>query len=102
MPSSTLSDPDLDQRRQALEIANRCRLAGSQVRREIAAGTLSLADALDDPRAQQSPIGRLVLAQPRWGEQKASRLFRRLEMWPQRRVRDLTDRQRTLIKAATR
>src|SRR3954453_6069931 len=91
-----------DQRREALEIANRCRLAGAQVRREIPAGTLSLADALDDPRAQQSPIGRLVLAQPRGGECKASRLFRRLEMWPQRRVRDLTDRQRTLIKAATR
>jgi hypothetical protein len=87
---------------EALRLANNVRCRGAVLRQEIADGVLTVAEALDDPRAQAMPIGRLVLAQPLWGPQKASGLFRRLEMWPQRRVRDLTDRQRTLIKAATR
>jgi hypothetical protein len=89
-----------EQRLSALDLANRVRLGGSEVRREVAAGVLSVSDALDDPRAQGMPIGRLLLAQPRWGQQKAGRLLKQLTIWPQRPVRDLTDRQRRLIRLA--
>ena len=90
------------QRSEALRAANSVRIAGCQIRQEVAAGRTTLADALFDERAQSMPIGRLLEARPRWGKVKAARLMRTMEIYPGRHVRDLTDRQKRLIAKATR
>lgn len=51
----------------ALRKANRIRIAQAAVKREVASGTLSLADALVDPRARTMTIGRVLGAQRRYG-----------------------------------
>ncbi len=89
------------QRDDALERANQARIHGQQIRIEVATGLLTLTDALDDPRAQAVPIGRLLLAQRNWGKARTDALCKRLSLWPMRRVRDLTAHQRHVIRIAT-
>lgn len=88
------------QQSEALQLANQIRIAGSLVRAEIAAGLLTVEDALADPRAQVMPIGRLLCALPHWGPKKSSYLLNGAFIWPTRRVRDLTDRQKAVIVEA--
>jgi hypothetical protein len=91
---------DQAQAMQALLIANTNRLAAAQVRREIAAGVLTVGQALEDPRSGCMPISRLLTAQRAWGPKKASRLLNSHGIWPTRRVRDLTARQRLVLREA--
>jgi hypothetical protein len=86
---------------QALEVANRVRTDGAQALREIKAGALTVGEALDDPRAQGIQVGRLLTAQRAWGPTKANKLLNRHGIWPTRRVRDLTKRQRRVLREAT-
>jgi hypothetical protein len=92
----------MTQQLQALAIANRVRSDGVAVQREIAAGTLTVVDALEDPRASGLHVGRLLCAQRGYGPGKAHRLLGSLGIWPTRRVRDLTERQRKLIAETLR
>lgn len=85
----------------ALDLANRIRLDGAAVIREIHAGLLTVTDALDDPRAQALPIGRVLTAQRAWGPTKANKLLNAHYIWPTRRVRDLTPRQRRVLVDAS-
>jgi hypothetical protein len=85
---------------QALELANRVRTDGAQVLREIKTGALRVGEAFDDPRAQGLPVGRVLTAQKRWGPAKANKLLNRHSIWPTRRVRDLTKRQRRVLREA--
>lgn len=87
-----------------LAIANETRFAISAVKREIAASRLTIAEALDDPRAQRLTIFDLFKAQRRWGPRTTRRALEdigcRLGCPPLpelKRVRDLTDRQRRAI-----
>jgi predicted DNA binding protein len=92
----------MSQQHEALQIANRVRMDGVIVRQEIAAGILSIAEALDDPRAGHMTIGRVLCSQRRYGPSRAHRMLTRMNppIWPTRRVRDLTERQRKLIVQA--
>jgi hypothetical protein len=90
-----------EQRQAALERANRARIDGAAVRRELAAGDLTVAQALEDPRAQRLQIGRLLTAQRGWGPTKANRLLNQHRIFPTRRVGALTPRQRDVLAAAT-
>jgi hypothetical protein len=83
--------------RSALEAANVVRLAGAQLRRELAAGEVSLAEALVDPRSRSMEIRRLLMAVPGVGEYAAQRLCKRLGISTQRRVPDLLAVQRSRI-----
>lgn len=91
---------DQAQALRALEIANTSRLGAAEVRREIAAGVLTVDRALEDPRAQCMPIGRLLCARRGWGPTKVNRLLNLHRIWPTRQVRDLTARQRRLISSS--
>jgi hypothetical protein len=93
---------DQAQAMQALLIANTNRLGAAEVRREVAAGVLTIDQALEDPRAQCMPIGRLLCARRGWGPTKANQLLNLHRIWPTRRVRDLTARQRRIIAEAAR
>jgi len=53
-------NPNPEQYMAALASGNSKRVAAASVRREVAAGTLSLADALEDPRSRVLQIGRLL------------------------------------------
>jgi hypothetical protein len=57
----------------ALDRANEVRLRQVDVKREIAAGTLSLVDALVDPRAKGMRIGDVLEAQRGYGPHKVRR-----------------------------
>lgn len=91
---------DTAQYMSALADANRSRLAQADVKHEIADGTLTVADALTDPRAQTMRIGDLLTSQHRWGTTRTNRLLAQVMIGERRKVRDLTDRQQHLIVAA--
>lgn len=91
------------QRVQALTIANAARLAGVKVKADLHAGVITLAEALEDPRAQHAQIGQLLSAQRAWGETKTNALLGSLYVFPTRRVRDLTARQKAeVVRRTTR
>lgn len=95
---STLTfDPAVAQRMRALSRANAVRIGAAQLRRELGAGTISLADALEDERAQPVEIFALLYAQRRWGPRRVRSLLNRVMIGEHRRVRDLTARQRAVL-----
>lgn len=90
---------------QALNTANEVRLGMAQVRREVRDGLLPFDVALDDPRAQGLTIYELLRAQRRWGHLRTERVLRPrrdgrrgLDIWPFRRVGDLTAHEKQLIR----
>ena len=85
------------QRDTALQLASQTWTAAGQVRRDIASGQLTVAEALDEPAAACIPLGRLLRAQPRWGSQRADHLLRTIRVQATRRVRDLTPQQREQV-----
>lgn len=89
-----------EQSMEALRIAQTARLEMAVVRQQLQVGEITLAEALEDSRAQCIPIGRLLCSQRQWGPVKAQTLLNRCLIWPTRRVRDLTDNQRRLILEA--
>ena len=91
--------PTLESSMRGLAAANAVRIAGAQAKREIAAGTLSIADALTDPRCAAVPIGRLLASQWRWGEDRTERALRVIRVGSWRRTDSLTDRQRAVLAA---
>lgn len=92
----------------ALESANRTRSQIAELKAELRAGTLTVVEALDDPRAAPMTIKALLSAQYKWGTTRVHRALRNLRwetagpgqalLWPDTRVRDLTERQRELLR----
>lgn len=82
------------QRLDALEKANRVRIGMAHLKRDIAAGHVTILDALEDPRAETVHIAVLLRTQPGWGWVRAQRTLARLMISEHRRVGDLTERQR--------
>lgn len=85
----------------ALQVANRVRFAAADVKRELRDGRLLLGDALFDERAMPIVLRDLLLVQPRVGPARADRLLRRLKVNGQRRVGDLTERQKRVVADAS-
>ena len=90
------------QRSTAILAAHAEHMARFEVRAEIGEGRLSVADAVDDPRAQRMTVASLIRSQRRWG---SSRTARWLRLWgieegirEQKRVCDLTARQRDIVR----
>lgn len=84
----------------ALQKGNDTRIAGAAAKRDVKAGLLTVVAALDDERAQVLPIIDLLMAQNRWGRNRALRVLSPQMIAENRRVRDLTDRQRRVIVTA--
>src|SRR3954470_16988314 len=81
----------------ALNRANTVRAAAALLKRRLAAGELTLQQALTDPDADPVPVGRLLEALPRYGVHKTEAVLKQVQVSAHRRVRDLTPRQRALI-----
>jgi hypothetical protein len=92
-----LTDPRTAQRNEARAKANEVRLGGAAIKRQLAAGTLTLTAALAHPDALHIKVPALITALPRWGTVKATRLCGQVPVALTKTVGSLTDRQRDLI-----
>lgn len=79
---------------EALDRANAVRLARAQAKRDIAAGNLTVIDALDLAECQTMTLADLLIAQHRWGNTRMHRVLTRLRVSQSRRVCQLTLRQK--------
>lgn len=94
---------DLPQHMTALGRAQQIRLAGVEIKHEIKAG-LPIAAAITDDRAGVLTVLELLMAQPRWGRDRAIRLLATMAATDAvnriseiKRIRELTARQRALL-----
>lgn len=81
----------------ALERANAAKLGMRDVKRDVAAGRVSLAEALEDSRSGPMPVLALLMAQPRWGRKRALLALAKCFVEQGARVRELSARQRDAL-----
>ena len=89
---------------QALQYANRVRLARAELKRKVGSGELSATDVvLHCPReAEGMEISDLLMSQRRWGRARCRRLLVALGLPENKLLGTLTDRQRELIASMLR
>ena len=99
--SATIDAGQEQQHLQALEYANRVRLARAGMKRRIAAGELSAAEViLSCPwQAHSMSISDLLMSQKRWGRARCRRLLVSLGVPENKQVGTLTERQRLALAA---
>src|SRR5215208_4031396 len=92
-------DAGQEQHLQALEYANRVRLARAGMKRRVAAGELSAAEViLSCPwQAHSMSISDLLMSQKRWGRARCRRLLVALGVPENKQVGTLTERQRLAL-----
>jgi hypothetical protein len=84
----------------ALEKANRVRLDGAAIKRELRAGRLTFEQALGRPEAARLTAWHLVRAVPKVGRVKAGKALAVARIPSSKRVGALTDRQREALRQA--
>ena len=94
-------DAGQEQHLQALEYANRVRLARARMKRRIAAGELLAAEViLSCPwQAHSMSISDLLMSQKRWGMARCRRLLVSLGVPENKQIGTLTERQRLALAA---
>src|SRR3954466_13100638 len=94
-------DAGQEQHLQALEYANRVRLARARMKRRVAAGELSASEViLSCPwQAHSMSISDLLMSQKRWGRAWCRRLFVSLGVPENKQIGTLTERQRLALAA---
>jgi hypothetical protein len=93
-------DRSLDQRRAALEVANRTRLYRSKLKADLAAGARQDVDALivaNDPLLRTMHVEDLLRAVPGLGEIKVEQLLRRGGISTSKTIAGLNARQRGFL-----
>lgn len=89
---------EVPQHMQALALANEAKRGHTALKREVRSGALSVAVALKDVRATGNlTLGKLLAAQTRWGSTRTRRFCLSLGIPENKRVDQLTERQRTLV-----
>jgi hypothetical protein len=86
---------------QALEYANRVRLARAELKRQVAADETSVAKVvLESPwEAESMEISHLLMSQRRWGRARCRRLLVSLGLPENKQLGTLTERQRVALAA---
>jgi hypothetical protein len=99
--ASTTMAPAPPQHMQALQHANKVRLARAELKRKIGLGTLAVAEViLTCPwEAASMTIAELLTSQRRWGTTRASKFLAGIGMPETKTVGSMTDRQRGLLAA---
>src|ERR687889_2815319 len=94
-------DAGQEQHLQALEYANRVRLARARMKRRIAAGELEAGEViLSCPwQAHSMSISDLLMSQKRWGRARCRRLLVSLGVPENKQIGTLTERQRLALAA---
>lgn len=87
---------------EALEQANRVRLARAVLKREIAAGETSVADVISSCpwEAESMAVSDVLMSQRRWGRTRCRRVLLSIAVPENKQIGTLTDRQRTALAAA--
>jgi hypothetical protein len=101
MGKSATIDAGQEQHLQALEYANRVRLARARMKRRIAAGELPAAEViLSCPwQAHSMSVSDLLMSQKRWGRARCRRLLVSLGVPENKQIGTLTERQRLALAA---
>ena len=99
--ASTLAPASIPQHMQALEHANRIRLARASLKRAVAAGLVDAAEIVKDPptEVESMSVGELLRSQRRWGRTRARKFLFLLALNENRELGRLTERQRILLAA---
>ena len=102
--SATVTAPETTgserpQHLQALERANRVRLARASLKRAVAGGERSASEVISDCpwEAESMTLSELLRSQPRWGRTRTRKLLASLGLSENKRLDTLTERQKTLL-----
>jgi len=89
------------QHMQALELANRVRLARATLKRRVGTGDLSVAEVIVTCpwEAESMPIMDLLMSQRRWGRTRCRKFLTSIRMSETKTVGSLTERQRRTLAA---
>lgn len=95
----------MSQHMKALKRANEIRSARAELKREVLAGELAVAEVIRPSNAipscaESMTVGELLQAQKRWGAVRARKFLARLDIRETRMLRDLTLRQRRNLAEA--
>ena len=98
-PAPTL--PPAPQHMQALEHANRVRLARAALKRNIARGDLEAAEVIRECpwETESMTLAELLTSQRRWGRTRSRKFLLALALSENKRLGTLTQRQRQLLSA---
>ena len=93
---------DEPQRLRALRLANLMRSQRARLKRQLARGELGVPQVIEHspPEVQGMALGELLASQRQWGSEHSRRLLQRVGVQEQRRLGQLTERQRRLLIAA--
>jgi hypothetical protein len=88
----------------ALQLANDARSGRAELKRQIAAGSIRVADVLVDPPPEAAGISvaALLLSQRGWGRIKSRRFLSSNDVSETRKVGELSQRQREVLAAELR
>ena len=97
--ASSLTPVAMPQHMQALEHANRVRLARASLKRSVAAGRADAAEIVRECpwEVQSMSIGELLRSQRRWGRTRARKFLFPMALNENRELGRLTTRQRELL-----
>jgi hypothetical protein len=100
----TASAVDRAQNLRALQRANRVRSARAAVKRRVAIGELTAAEAILSHRweIERMPIAELLRSQPGWGARRCQRFLVVLAMDERKTIGSMTERQRIATAAHLR
>jgi hypothetical protein len=89
------------QHMQALELANRVRLARASLKRRVGTGEISAAEVVVTCpwEAESMPIMDLLMSQRRWGRTRCRKFLTSIRMSEVKTVGSLTERQRRTLAA---
>jgi hypothetical protein len=89
------------QHMQALELANRVRLARADLKKRVATGEVEVAEVIVTcpPEARSMDIMELLMSQRRWGHARCRRFLKTIEMAENKTIGSLTERQRRTLAA---
>jgi hypothetical protein len=87
---------------QALARANEVRLARAALKRDVAAGRLSVTEVVvESPwEAQSMSLSELLCSQRRWGRARSRKLIQSAQLTETKRLGTLTERQRGILARA--
>ena len=99
--STTMAPAPPPQHMQALQVANKVRLARAELKRKIGLGTLTVAEVIltCPSEAFSMTIAELLTSQRRWGTTRASKFLADIGMPETKTVGSMTERQRGLLAA---
>jgi len=92
---------DAPQHMQALQLANRVRLARADIKRRVATAQLDASEVvLACPWMVESmPLAELLVSQPRWGQTRSRTFLKSVSLVESKTLGSLTERQRVTLAA---